>query len=113
MEQYSLQPGPLEIIKGGKQTDVLDSLHDLLKMMPHSYTLLRPLGVEVLQGKGTVTMRYSPSNREMGTIEVVGGSVNVAELLMRSEIAEAWRKYLVISNSSPILTAKFRQLVKN
>ena len=70
-------------------------------MVPNCYTLLRPLQVIVVQGNGSVTMRYEPRDREMGTIKVVGGSIDVAELLMRSELAEAWRKYLVMRESSP------------
>ena len=111
MEYYTLQPGHLEIIKGGKPADVLDPLHDFLERMPKCYILLSPLQVKVLRGSGTIVkMEYTPRNKEINPIEVAGNSVDVAELLMRSEIAEAWRRYLVMTESSPHVNGKVQAI---
>ena len=105
MEYYTLKPGLLVIIQDTKPTAVLDPIEVVLSKMPSRYMLLKPVQVEVQAGQdnGSVTMRYYPHNGKMDTIEVIGNSVDEAELLMRSAFGEAWRRYLIMSDSSPYI----------
>ena len=115
MEQYSLQPGPLEILSkilykrepAGTGIAALDPIEAILNKMPSSYVLLKPVQVNVQtsQGNGSVTMQYVPKNSEVDIIEVNGGSIEEAERLMRSALGEAWRRCLVVREVSPNLPA--------
>ena len=106
MEQYTLPPGLLEILS--KPVAPLDSIGVILSQMPLIYTLLKPVQVEVEkdQDNGCVKMRYIPTNPEADTIEVNGKDIEEAERSMRSALGEAWRRYLIITGSSPHVNDK-------
>ena len=107
MVQYTLQPGLLEILyerePARTRIAALDPIEVIRSRMPSSYMLLKPVQVEVQAGqeKGSITMKYVPTNSKTDTIEVKGSSVDEAERLMRSALAKALHRYYIMINSFP------------
>ena len=115
MGYYTLQPGHLKIIEGTETSiAVLDPIEVILSKMPSRYMLLKPVQLEVQTGQdnGSTTMRYVPTNSEADTIEVNGKGIEEAEILMRSALGKAWRRYLAMTENSPHVNGKVQAIGK-